>query len=102
MERRFSLLDIVSWLAIAFVVGWQANSGYYQLSHLWQQKNQLKVIQTTTLPKLQALANCEHSRAETNEQIAEEAIEGARPLAGDVAPDCPHPGATTPKSPVVR
>lgn len=78
-------------MAMGFVVGWQANTSYYKLGTLWQDKNTLHTIQTTTVPKLQALVRCEHTRAETNELIAEEAIEGGRPLPGDVAEDCPHP-----------
>ncbi len=90
-ERVFNTGSL---LAIAFIVGWQANSSYYNIAHLWQQKNQLQTIQSKTLPKLQALAKCEHNRANLNEQVAEEAIVGVRPLPGDIAQDCPHPNGT--------
>lgn len=88
LERR---IDLVSMIGIAFVVGWLSNSGYYNIAKLWQQKNQLQTIQTKTLPKLQALARCEHVRAEANEQIVESAAMGIKPLPGDGAPDCHHP-----------
>lgn len=88
LERGFSMASL---MGVAFVLGWLSNSGYYNISQLWQQKNQLHVIQTKTLPKLQALAKCEHKRANLNEQIVDEAMVGKRPLPGDVAADCPHP-----------
>lgn len=94
LDRQFRLPDVISWVGVAFVMGWLASSGYYNLAHLWQQKNQLQTIQTSTLPKLKAQANCEHIRANINEQIAQEAIEGARPLPDDVAPDCVHVAIT--------
>ncbi len=88
LERQ---LNTVSIIGIAFVTGWLSSAGYYNLTHLWQQKNQLHTIQTTVLPKLKAQANCEHIRAEVNEQIIEEATIGIRPQPGEVSADCPHP-----------
>lgn len=84
-------LDIASMFGMAFVAGWLCCGAYYNLGGLWQQKNELRAVQTKTLPKLQALAKCEHIRAEANEQIVESAAMGIKPLPGDGAPDCPHP-----------
>ncbi len=83
-EKR---LNTISLLGAAFVAGWLSSSGYYNLTTLWQQKNQLNVVQTRTVPKLQALAKCEHLRAQAAIDYADE---------GDPAPildipDCPHP-----------
>lgn len=87
LERRF---DMISAIGIAFVVGWLSNASYYNLTHLWQQKNQLQAIQTKTLPKLQALVQCEHVRANTNELIVQEAAKGIKPIPGEAASDCVH------------
>ncbi len=72
---------------VIFAFGWVAATAYYRVEHLWTQRAVL-VSQKSVLAKQAA---CEHARADTNEIIAEEALEGARPLPTDVAPDCKHP-----------
>ncbi len=94
-ERRF---DVASLIGAAFVAGWLANSGYYNLGHLWQQKNQLQTIQTKTIPQLRAQVRCEDKRADMASVVAGQAIianaidglEGPSPA--EIPKDnCPHP-----------
>lgn len=81
-------LNIVSTLAIAFVSGWLCSSGYYNITHLWQQKNQLVVVQHTVVPKLVTQAKCEHARADV---IGKKAVAGDIADPTDLPPDnCPH------------
>ena len=61
---------------VFFALGWASSMGYYQVSHLWNQR-----------ASLTKEVRCEHTRA----QGAIVSAENDLPLSKYVTTDCPHP-----------
>lgn len=90
-----------NWVALVVVAGmggYALGNGHTTSSaidhvsmQLGDTKAQVHKLQTTEIPKLKAIVNCEHARADTNELLAEKAIVGKKPSPDDIAEDCPHP-----------
>ena len=87
LHPRFTLIDAMSAIGFAFVIGWMANASYYNIQHLWQQNSQLT-----------AAVHCEDRRADKASKVAGQAILSANidavptPHFKDLPLDnCPHP-----------
>lgn len=75
---EFTWGGLVAYTGAIFFVGWISSAGYFQVAGHWQTANQLKHVETQTIPALKSLGGCQQRRADV--------------LAGNVAaplPNCP-------------
>lgn len=82
-------------LALGFVGVGAALDGVYngtaKLPWLHQQAAELRVAKAVEIPKLKAVAHCEHVRADVSEDMLKEAAAGDKPDPDNIPADCPHP-----------
>lgn len=100
-ERR----NWIAAIALAFMAGYGLGNGHTTQGaiqnvsqQLGEKDGQLKTLKTKVIPKLQAAAHCEGTRADTAAKVAKTAIVSANSGTVPVPPpsavpvdNCPHP-----------
>lgn len=96
--------DNVSWIGMAFIVGYitcAAMNHTAVIPWLWQQRAVAVQDQKVLIPKLAAEANCEHKRADTASALA---VQPEQVDPSELPQDCPHVSLSVPpkKQPIPK
>lgn len=60
---EFTWGGLVAYTGAIFFVGWISSAGYFQVAGHWQTANQLKHVETQTIPAIKSIAGCQEKRA---------------------------------------